>query len=141
MTATLKTTAIAVLLTASFGAFAQSTPSTEARPIPATDASLVPPDMTGAATTRATPVQQAASSLVLLPARSKRVLVPRSGNAVSSGISGVSGSSNQSGGRSNGINDGADPSRGSSGAGGGIGAAPLGSRPLSPRDDGPQRKL
>lgn len=115
------------------GAFAQSS----------TDKTYTPMGSATPAAQAVTPVQQAqnANTLDLVPARSKRVLVPRTGSAVPSGISGVSGSSNYSGGRSNGINDGADPSRGTGGAGGGVGNGSLGSKPLTPRDDTPRRKL
>jgi hypothetical protein len=120
------------------GAFAQSTLAP-----PSTDKTYTPMGATTPAAQVVTPVQQAQSAkqLDLVPARSKRVLVPRTGSAVPSGISGVSGSGNYSGGRSNGINDGADPSRSSGGAGGAVSNGSLGSKPLTPRDDTPRRKL
>lgn len=92
------------------------------------------PDMSRG--TAASPVLNeapAASSVVLLPARRKRILEPRTGSAPTSGISGTGGASNQSGGRPNGINDGADATRGAAGGAGTI-ATPMGSKPLQPRD-------
>ena len=91
------------------------------KPMPP-DQALVLPELTPlpAASSASTPLR-------------KRLLTPRTGSAVTNGISGDAGNSGYSGGNSNGINTGSDASRSSNGAAGTV-AAPMGSKPLKPRE-------
>lgn len=63
----------------------------------------------------------------------KRLLTPRTGQAVPTGIAADGGKSGYSGGAANGINTGSDATRSSNGAAGTI-APPTGSKPLLPRE-------